>query len=133
MKTAGFSIFAMLSCISDVVFELDSTLPRIIVTSDNVSDASAVQGHAPISVSSCIATKVADPLGHHEGQKFTIEYINDSGAGRHIASERAFLQQGVPRSFMNHIMRPSTQKIQFDTGGGLKDCCTSVGVESILP
>ena len=33
MKTAGFSIFAMLSCVSDIVLELDPTLPRIVVTS----------------------------------------------------------------------------------------------------
>ena len=100
MKTTGFSIFAMLSCVSDIVSELDPALPRIVVTSDNVSQSSAIQGHAPISVSSCMATKVADALGYHEGRQFTIENINDSGAGRHIASERAFLQQGVPKFFL---------------------------------
>ena len=111
---------------------LNPALPRIVVTWDNVSHSTAIQGHASISVSTCMATKVSDAVGYHKGRHIATEYINDSGAGRHIASERAFLQHGVPKFVMSQVLRPSAQNIQLDTGGGLKGCGTPIGVESNL-
>ena len=66
------------------------------------------------------------------GKYYTLEYINDSGAGRNIASLRALKEQGIPNRFLDNIKQPASQCVQFDTGGGLKTCDTSIGIGSLL-
>ena len=49
---------------------------------------------------------------------FPIEYINDSGAGRTILSERSLCSQGIPKSFVFRVIGKASAPISFDTGGG---------------
>ena len=48
---------------------------------------------------------------------YMLEWIADSGAGRDLASERAFLEQGVPISFVQNCTQ-SCNPIKFETGNG---------------
>ena len=59
-------------------------------------------------------------------------YLNDSGAGRTIASASAFTEQGVNHKQFNQLVGPSTQSITFDTGGGAIKTNKSIGLTSNL-
>eukprot|EP00973_Karenia_brevis_P020260 2782996-Karenia_brevis.AAC.1 len=48
----------------------------------------------------------------------TLEWIDDSGAGRVVFSDRAFKEQGVqPKLFRKHLSK-SRKPMIFETGGG---------------
>ena len=51
------------------------------------------------------------------GDSFTLEYLNDSGAGRNICSVRALHEQGLPKAVISKFAGLSSSPIQFETGG----------------
>ena len=62
---------------------------------------------------------------------FDIEWIADSGAGRGLGSERAFVQQGIPKEkFYEHIS--DIHPTKFETGNGTftSDTCVDLPGES---
>ena len=62
---------------------------------------------------------------------FDLEWIADSGAGRDLGSERAFVQQGIPKEkFYEHIS--SVHPTKFETGNGTftSDTCVDLQGES---
>ena len=61
---------------------------------------------------------------------FTLEHLNDSGAGRTICSRRALEEQGVPSAIINKFARLSTTPTTFETGGGVVLAKDSIGMTS---
>eukprot|EP00973_Karenia_brevis_P088479 12268797-Karenia_brevis.AAC.1 len=58
-----------------------------------------------------------------------LEHTGDSGAGK-IWSERAFEEQGIPRSWWTSCIDPASVSVHFDTGGGFQGATESVDVVS---
>jgi hypothetical protein len=52
---------------------------------------------------------------------YTIELMGDTGAGRHLGSVQAFVNQGVPEAAIKSVMRNTQFPVQFETGGGDQD------------
>lgn len=50
-------------------------------------------------------------------ESFNFEWIADSGAGRDLGSERAFLEQGIPKDLVESCAK-SAKPIKFETGNG---------------
>lgn len=67
---------------------------------------------------------IAQPKAHDH---VSLEWIADSGAGRDLASRRAFSDQGIPSSVIQNSTQ-STSPIQFETGNGsyTADSCVSL-------
>jgi len=63
---------------------------------------------------------------------FDIEYIMDTGAGRHIGSYKAFMEKGIKECVLKMFTRKATQKMTFITGNGATVCQNSVGISSQL-
>ena len=63
-----------------------------------------------------------------ESQTYELEFIDDSGAGRTILSQRALTEQGIPKYQVDQYIGPSSQPITFDTGGGEKTSNRSIGL-----
>ena len=61
-------------------------------------------------------------------QTYEIEFIDDSGAGRTILSQRALAEQGVPGHQVQQYTGKASQTITFDTGGGEKTSDRSIGM-----
>ena len=59
-----------------------------------------------------------------------MKYIADSGAGRTIYSERALVEQGVPRSVLRQLEGAASEAVTFNTGGGDRDSTKSIGITS---
>lgn len=95
--------------------------------------------HAPMCVPWWSnATLGAPAVLHHEPQALIaqsnqsrtqeIEWIADSGAGRDLGSQRAFLEQGLSRNSINtHTV--GTAPIRFETGNGTYTSSTCVELE----
>ena len=63
---------------------------------------------------------------------FEIEFINDSGAGRCLFSEKLLKEQGInPKTWMKYC-RESRNPMIFDTGGGEVDAAESLQIVSQL-
>ena len=63
---------------------------------------------------------------------FETEFINDSGAGRCVFSEKALKEQGInPKTWMKYC-RESRNPMIFDTGGGEVDAAESLQIVSQL-
>ena len=122
MCRAGFSVATLLATLSGVLQELNSILRQLIVHPDfsqgavhadseasmplleTCSDAvprvpppdncDAFRPHCciPIFVSAVTAVSTYKPVTSTVGRSCTVEFINDPGAGRHIASERSLPQ-----------------------------------------
>ena len=60
-----------------------------------------------------------------------LECILDSGAGREICSHKELIR-GVPRQVLKDYTQPSPEVIHFGTGGGDKDCRSSIGAGSVF-
>ena len=69
----------------------------------------------------------SDTVENDKRNVVTIEYINDSGAGRTIFSEKSLTVQGVPKSAIKPFLQPASEALCFDTGGGEKDSSLSLG------
>ena len=61
-------------------------------------------------------------------QTYEIEFIDDSGAGRTILSQRALADQGVPGHQVQTYTGRASQPITFDTGGGERTSDRSIGM-----
>ena len=62
---------------------------------------------------------------HDERGVYEISWIADSGAGRDLASMKAFQDQGIPRQSLNQFLQ-SSQSVKFDTGNGCVNSNTSI-------
>ena len=67
---------------------------------------------------------IAQPKAHDH---VSLEWIADSGAGRDLASRRAFSDQGIPSSVIQNSTQTSSP-IKFETGNGYytADSCVSL-------
>ena len=63
-------------------------------------------------------------------RSFVLEYIGDTGAGRHIASEEALVALGWPAALIRSIQGSSSQVVKFETGNGSVECKLSIGISS---
>ena len=63
---------------------------------------------------------------------YTLEYIDDSGAGRTICSAKALADQGVPMTLVNKCLATPSQTLSFNTGGGTRGAQKSMGMTSSL-
>ena len=59
---------------------------------------------------------------------YTLEYMNDSGAGRTILSKDALIAQGVPKSVIDANVGTASQNMQFECGGGDINSSKSIGL-----
>ena len=62
--------------------------------------------------------------------QYTVEYINDSGAGRTLCSARALTAQGVPQHVISAATGSASTLVTFDTAGGLQHVEQSIGIQS---
>ena len=62
---------------------------------------------------------------HAERGVYEISWIADSGAGRDLASMKAFQDQGIPSQSLNQFLQ-STQNVKFETGNGCVNSNTSI-------
>ena len=70
-------------------------------------------------------------IAQSKSNQITLEWIADSGAGRDLASDRAFADQGVSQSVIQSCTQ-STSPIKFETGNGsyTADTCVSMNGSS---
>ena len=64
-------------------------------------------------------------IAQHERGVYEISWIADSGAGRDLASMKAFQDQGIPSQSLNQFLQ-STQNVKFETGNGCVNSNTSI-------
>ena len=62
---------------------------------------------------------------HDERGVYEISWIADSGAGRDLASLKAFQDQGIPKQSLNQFLQ-NTQRVKFETGNGCVNSDTSI-------
>ena len=111
-----FAIMSIISsCVSPQGFAPDATLP--LPQSSQSLGAPAVFYHDPHALIAQSTTK----------SHVTLEWIADSGAGRDLASNRAFAAQGVQQELIQRCTH-STSPIKFETGNGsfTADTCVSL-------
>ena len=73
----------------------------------------------------CVTTK---PQGMTSPANYWLEYINDSGAGRNIASSQSLQQQGIPLQAIRGATGKASATVKFDTAGGIKQSDRSLGI-----
>lgn len=56
---------------------------------------------------------------------YEVSWIADSGAGRDLASMKAFQEQGIPKQCINGLVQ-TTQNVRFETGNGCVNSDTAV-------
>ena len=64
------------------------------------------------------------------GARVTLDVIGDTGAGEHLGSRQAFVEQGVEDSMIDMFSVTSSKSMSFDTGGGKKQADETVGLWS---
>ena len=63
-------------------------------------------------------------------KSFSVEYIADSGAGRHIGSHRALTDQNIPQSVLKKFTSPASSPVSFETGNGVRLCNQAIGIST---
>ena len=53
-----------------------------------------------------------------KAQRYIVELMGDTGAGRHLGSLQAFVKQGIHERVVKSATRQTQFPIQFETGGG---------------
>ena len=61
---------------------------------------------------------------------YRVEFMGDTGAGRHLGSLPGFTAQGVPEHIITSAMRKTNFPVEFDTGGGEQQGTNTVSMES---
>jgi len=61
-----------------------------------------------------------------------ISVIGDTGAGRHIGSRAALVNQGISDGLIRNFTGTASRPLTFNTGAGPVDCSSSLGVSSQL-
>ena len=85
---------------------------------------------AAVALVMALASGVAgQPVGTH-GSHVTLDIIGDTGAGEHLGSRHAFLEQGVDDSILESSVGTSVKPMAFDTGGGKKSTSETLGLWS---
>lgn len=69
-------------------------------------------------------------MEHPKPVTYEVMGIADTGAGRHITSKAAFVDQGVPVSRIDENMTTASGSVTFNTGGGSQHCRNSTGMTS---
>ena len=105
-------------------------------------ELSEAWGQSPLTampnvVSSAIpampASRVHTPMpAGNQPKTFTVEVINDSGAGRPVGSKQAFIDQGVPKAFLDRHFQPAAESLTFTTGLGETDSAQAIATTSTL-
>ena len=62
------------------------------------------------------------------GPNCTLDVIGDTGAGEHLGSKEAFVNQGVSSDVVDQFCGTSSSHVAFETGGGKKHSNESIGV-----
>ena len=84
------------------------------------------------SVCFAVPAKKAITFQTAKERTYPIEYVNDTGAGRPIYSNRAFIDQGVPSALVKKESGPASVRMSFETGGGIIESRTSLPLSSEL-
>ena len=61
-------------------------------------------------------------------QRYVVELMGDTGAGRHLVSVQAFISQGIPEKVVKSATRETQFPIQFETGGGEQGGNTTISL-----
>jgi hypothetical protein len=61
-------------------------------------------------------------------QRYVVELMGDTGAGRHLGSVQAFIDQGIPEKVVKSATRATQFPIQFETGGGEQGGNTTISL-----
>ena len=64
--------------------------------------------------------------------KFRVEYINDSGAGKPVYSERALQEAGIDPKLWRRFLHMSRHPMIFETGNGMAKAILSLALTSQL-
>ena len=77
-----------------------------------------------------ILASAATALPVQQTEAFSLSWALDSGAGEHLSSRKAFIDQGVPETCLDQCETTSSMPLHFETGGGAKLSSTTVGLQS---
>jgi hypothetical protein len=85
---------------------------------NNCSDAQCKFAHSEKVPGSMALVKVPGIPAKLKPQRYVVELMGDTGAGRHLGSVQAFINQGIPEKVVKSATRETQFPIQFETGGG---------------
>ena len=94
---------------------LSSTLRPALVAANKLLQTSRAKTHIPLRL----------PADH---VMYEVEFLNESGAGRTVASKRSLLAQGVPKSVIHKYLSRATENLDFDIGGRTQNTTKSLGI-----
>lgn len=63
-------------------------------------------------------------------QTFELEWVDDSGAGRHLGSAKDLIRQGIPEHLVKEFSQLASSPVDFSTGGGDHGSKHTVGFHS---
>ena len=75
----------------------------------------------PAGAATIVPGMPARPRSRARTTTYTVELMGDTGAGRHLGSVQAFVNQGIPKEAITSVMRDTKFPVQFETGGGDQD------------
>jgi len=108
-----------------------------VLSSSSSSPFNCLSSYTPIDLAStmpaAVETIVVAPARLNnvtEDKAHEIEFIMDSGAGKDIASLKEFGRQGIKSSEVAPFVGKASSETTFYTGGGVKVCNQSIGVQS---
>ena len=96
-----------------------------------VSAPYCVPAHLSTNIKACMVGPRQESKGPFP-PTYTVEGINDSGAGRTIASLKALENQGVPKSVLKAACKKSPNPLDFTSANGKTEGATSIGIRSSL-
>ena len=75
-------------------------------------------------------TVPAMPAKPKKPHAYRVEFMGDTGAGRHLGSVAGFTAQGVPEQIITAAIRNTISTVEFDTGGGEQQGTETVTVKA---
>ena len=66
----------------------------------------------------------------NQQQTFEVEWVDDSGAGRHLGSAKDLIRQGIPEQLVKEFSQRTSSPVEFSTGGGDHGSKHTIGFHS---
>ena len=90
----------------------------------------------PFGLRNLVPAGAGRPRGRREPAWKTLPWrqlawIEDSGAGRNLASVRALVEQGLARSELEGLLRKAKDPVDFETGGGTQPSARTIGIAPV--
>ena len=104
------------------------TVPGTPAPQAKAKAASAKATSKAAAVAMVVAALTSGATASSLGPNCTLDVIGDTGAGEHLGSKEAFVNQGVSSDVVDQFCGTSSGHVAFETGGGKKHSNESIGV-----